>query len=311
MSFGTGTYPRAASGFSAQASHEEVASALAVLSSDDRDTWVRLAMAVKSGLGESGRPIWEAWSKTSPKYQPRSADSVWRSVSEKGGVTIRSLFYLARREGWKFRAATSSRWRIGATQTQLQAKRAEDARSARAEAAAIRARAMLKQATVATHPYLTRKGFPTVAWPTLHGRLLVPMYLEGAVQGIQTIAATGQKRFLPGQKVTGSRLELGRGRRTIVVEGLATGLSVRRALAIYDQEWRVVVAFSARNLPNVSKYYKDCHVVADHDASGTGERYAIETGRNYWTPEELEDANDFHQAHGLRALAKELTTAFR
>lgn len=40
-----------------------VARALSYVSPDDRELWVRIAMAVKSELGESGFDVWDAWSQ--------------------------------------------------------------------------------------------------------------------------------------------------------------------------------------------------------------------------------------------------------
>ena len=70
------------------------------MNADDRDLWWQMAAACKSGLGEVGLDIWMAWSETSDRFNRRDALSVWRSFKAEGGITIGSLFSLAREGGW-------------------------------------------------------------------------------------------------------------------------------------------------------------------------------------------------------------------
>ena len=46
----------------------------------DRETWVRLAMALKTELGSEGFELWDAWSQQSAVYDAASARDTWRSV---------------------------------------------------------------------------------------------------------------------------------------------------------------------------------------------------------------------------------------
>lgn len=78
----------------------DVLSAIRAIPADDRDVWVRVGMAVKSYLGDEGWSIWNDWSQTSEKYNPRDARDVWRSISDNGGITVGTLFKLARDHGW-------------------------------------------------------------------------------------------------------------------------------------------------------------------------------------------------------------------
>ena len=88
-------------------------------------------------------------------------------------------------------------------------------------------------------------------------------------------------------------------------EGLATGLSILAALRLLSRRARVTVCFSALNLSRVAR--ERGIVVADRDEeSRTGENAARQTGLRYWLPPDPGDANDFHQAYGVRALADEL-----
>ena len=58
---------------------ERVLNALEYICCDDRDTWVKVGMALCSGFGSGGRDLWDAWSVQSDKYNQRSQDKIWRS----------------------------------------------------------------------------------------------------------------------------------------------------------------------------------------------------------------------------------------
>ncbi|MCC7000884.1 MAG: PriCT-2 domain-containing protein, partial [Gemmatimonadaceae bacterium] len=73
--------------------------ALACLPADDRDLWVRIAMAVKAALGEDGFDLWDTWSRRSERYRAPDALTTWRSIHPDGGVTIGTLFFEAREHG--------------------------------------------------------------------------------------------------------------------------------------------------------------------------------------------------------------------
>lgn len=259
---------------------------------DDRDVWVKIAMSVKAELGEAGFALWDQWSQTSDRYRAADARAVWRSIKPTGGIGPGTLYALAKEYGWKASPDFVPPPRRMAI--------LEDG-SRHAEAAQ-RARQMIEAAELRPHPYLARKGFPDEQGLVLDDLLLVPMWgPEGAVASVQTITPDGAKKFLAGGRAKGATFSIGRGERWLC-EGYATALSIRAALASMYRQACVVVCFSAGNLMNVSGDF----VIADNDASGTGERYAVQTGLPYWMPPEKGDANDFHQAHGLSALAGHL-----
>src|SRR5262245_19145135 len=79
---------------------ERIASALAAVSADDRQTWIEVGMALHAHLGDAGRYLWDRWSETSSKYNAVDQDRVWRSFGNRSGVTIGTLFHHARRAGW-------------------------------------------------------------------------------------------------------------------------------------------------------------------------------------------------------------------
>ena len=160
------------------------------------------------------------------------------------------------------------------------------------------------------HPYLDRKGFKDEqGLVDYDGRLVIPMRDVGRynrVNSVQWISVDGTKKFLPGGAAKGSALVIGTGYEHWLCEGYATALSLRAALASLYRQARIVVCFSAGNLAAVARLLTGRRfVVADNDASGTGARYAASTGLPWAMPPDVGmDANDMHQAHGVRALAE-------
>jgi KaiC/GvpD/RAD55 family RecA-like ATPase len=75
--------------------------ALNFIPSDDRDTWVKMGMAIKSEVGENGFPLWDLWSQQWDFYNPRDAKTAWKSFDLNGTVTIATLFYEAKERGWR------------------------------------------------------------------------------------------------------------------------------------------------------------------------------------------------------------------
>jgi putative DNA primase/helicase len=168
---------------------------------------------------------------------------------------------------------------------------------------------------VAAHPYLIAKGLPEQSGLVVGDCLLIPMHdcVSGELLGAQTISANGTKLFLPGTRAKGAVHRLGRGSEVWLVEGYATGVSVQRALQRLYRPAEVVVCFSASNLTHVAGLLSGRRfVVADNDASGTGQRAAEATGLPRCMPPQVGDANDLHQAHGedaVRDMLKGITTA--
>lgn len=76
-----------------------ITDALGHIPADDCDTWLRVGMAIKAELGDTGFAIWDNWSRTADNYVKRDAIDVWRSIRPGGGIGIGTLFHLARRHG--------------------------------------------------------------------------------------------------------------------------------------------------------------------------------------------------------------------
>lgn len=80
----------------------ELSEALAVIPSDDRDTWLKVGMALHS-LGDLNWAFdeWDRWSARSAKYDRVDQIRVWRSFKAKGldGITYRTIFGIAKQLG--------------------------------------------------------------------------------------------------------------------------------------------------------------------------------------------------------------------
>ncbi len=159
---------------------------------------------------------------------------------------------------------------------------------------------IIRTSSVATHPYLARKGFPDVMGLVHDGFLVIPMRdaldYERVVSA-QMISPTGDKRFLTGGRAGGTCYRIGayprEARSVVLCEGYATGLSIHYALSRLPGPSCVIVCFSALNLEEVAKHYPNAFVAADNDVSGTGERSAVRTGLKWTMPYEVgTDFND-------------------
>jgi len=172
------------------------------------------------------------------------------------------------------------------------------------------------------HPYLQRKGIKTHgARITGDGRLMVPLYNEdGELSSIQYIDHQGGKLYHPGGQ-TGSMYwlvgSMDDATTLYIAEGFATAATIAEVTG-----QPCAVAYSASNLVPVTGILKEGHptldicIVADHDASGVGQRYAEQASAKYGvrmtTPPVLGDANDYVQAgHDLALLLKPSTSEYK
>jgi len=180
----------------------------------------------------------------------------------------------------------------------------------RYQQAALQADITLRSAKVSTHPYLEIKGFPEEQGLVLDEKLLIPMrnVVTNKLQGYQSIVWNEperkyEKKMLTGMRARNAVLYMG-GRQTEeswLVEGFATGLSVRNALRSVGMKASVVVCFSASNLVMVADQIPGKrYVFADNDESKTGEKAAANTGLPWVMADEVGwDANDLHAKKGL------------
>lgn len=170
------------------------------------------------------------------------------------------------------------------------------------------------QAALPDHPYLAKKGIAVHgARATGDGRLVVPLYdPDGTLATLQYIDHQGGKLYHPGGQTGGKFWQIGtldEPGTLYVAEGFAT------AATIHETTNRpCVVAYSASNLVPVTGSLRELHsatqdivIVADHDNSGVGQRYAEQASAKYGArmvmPPLPGDANDYAQAgHDLASL---------
>jgi putative DNA primase/helicase len=169
--------------------------------------------------------------------------------------------------------------------------------------AARKAAFIFNNVTVEQHPYLIRKGFtePAKVWK---GLLAVPMRVDSNLIGLQLIQPDGTKRFLTGQRTKGASLTIDNKGPDVLVEGLATGLSVRRALKLARVRYKIHICFSAGNMLEIAKSLDRPIVVADNDPMGIATAKKIAS--RYWVGEAGEDFNDYEQRVGSQAAAESL-----
>ena len=187
----------------------------------------------------------------------------------------------------------------------------------RYQQAAVQADETLRAAKIDFHPYLELKGFPEQKAMVLEDRLLVPMrnVSTNKLQGYQSIRwipeeMRYEKKMLLGMRAKNAVLYLGPRdvAETWLVEGFATGLSLRNALRSVGLPGSVVVAFSASNLVQVASQIPGRrYVFADNDESKTGEKSAIQTGLPWTMADDVGmDANDLHLKRGLFAVVAKI-----
>ncbi len=199
-------------------------------------------------------------------------------------------------------------------------RNAEAERAAVQESAAQQARNLWAGAAIERggHEYLLRKGIDAHGLRTDGKRLLVPMRdAGGGLHNVQRIESDGEKRFLPGGRVSGLYFVIGKPDATLcVTEGYATGASVYEAT-----DHAVAIAFSASNLRPVaealrSKLGSDVRIIiaADNDESGVGQRAAEDAARAVGglvaIPQDAgRDWNDVYAASGAEAVCSGIEAA--
>jgi len=176
-----------------------------------------------------------------------------------------------------------------------------------------RAEATLRSAKLDNHPYLEIKGFPDEKGLVIGEKLLIPMRdcVSNKIQGYQEILWNGEarkyeKKMLAGMRAKNAILMLGN--RNVdefwLVEGYATGLSVKKALESCGLSAGVIICFSANNMVAIADQIKGKRFIfCDNDVSNVGEMSAKSTGLPYcMADQEGFDANDLHLKSGIFAL---------
>ncbi|TXG97381.1 MAG: DUF3987 domain-containing protein [Rhodocyclaceae bacterium] len=297
---------------------DRIREALQFIDPTDRETWLRMAMAIKSEHADTGFDLWESWSQQAKSFNGKDARDVWKSIRAGGKVTIGTLFYEAKANGWRDDGthqkptAEELKARIARARVLFEQEEAEIARE-RVDTAK-KAAAILKAAgeAQADHPYLVRKqvsptatlreidagaaaailGYPPKSGSdALAGRLLVVPVKQGErLSTLELIDGDKRKAALAGRgsKVGGywatERLPDGDGAglSLLIGEGVATVLSASAATGRPG-----IAALSSGNLPAVAKAmrerYPQAEIVILADlvkATGEPDSHAIEAARS-------------------------------
>jgi len=265
--------------------------ALQFICPDDREVWITTGMGIKQEHGDAGFDMWNRWSIQSESYKPESAKAVWRSFKAAGKITIASLFFLAKQNGWKDDGSyaeptpeeKAERKRLALGRLTEEEKATEEAR----RIAAQKATKILGLCELDRHAYCDSHGFKELlvnVWrredePPL---VVIPMYYRGNICGVQLISVKGEKKFLRGQRTSEAYFKVGSGGQTVLAEGFMTAMAVHTVLAKINVPCTVVACFSAGNMAKLAKQNPDAWLVCDNDHSGTGLKVGIESGLKYW-----------------------------
>lgn len=273
MSVGNSNYERL--------SEQTISEALSHIPNHERGTWVQMAMAVKSELGDAGFDIWNEWSARADNYNARDAKDVWRSVNASGKVTIATLIQKAKENGYKIgkpeRISEDDYAKRIAERNAMLEREAEELKQKRA-AAAILAERIYNGASaegVASHPYITRKGIRVTGevrvgdYTRYDGArqiancLIIPIRNASrkivSVQAIFPAFDTFLERdrdYLAGGEKQGGYFTVGaisKSTETVLIcEGYSTGCALHQATG-----YPVLIAFDAGNLPAVARMARE------------------------------------------------------
>jgi putative DNA primase/helicase len=303
-----------------------------------RDEWVKVGMALKSELNDSeGFALFDEWSATADGYNAAAARSTWRSIKPGGGVSIGSLFHLARQHGFELPKADAPAHQPNAEEREAQArarreaaKREERERIERQrKAAAEAARLMTEASAEGSSHYLERKRVQAHGCRFLGAVLLVPLHdASGELWNVQRIMPIKpddggpDKLLLPGSRKAGLHHWCGDPEGAsilLLAEGYATAASVHEASGI-----PCAMSIDAGNLEPVARALRGrfpkarIFIAADDDrptqartGSNPGrekaEKAAALLGTRPIFPAGLEgaesDFNDLHVRAGLDTVA--------
>lgn len=160
--------------------------------------------------------------------------------------------------------------------------------------------------------YLEKKGVAPHGCKVEGDNLLVPIYDdEGEILSVQSIAPDSSKRFHPGARVMGGRMNIGiHFGKTIICEGYATGASIYEALAE-----QVCVAFSKANIHVIAREFASIGlpfiIAADTNAVAEMQDLARELKVLVVSPECGSDFNDQEQERGADSVRRTFVDAMQ
>ena len=295
---------------------ERIRDALNCIPAFDRETWLRMGMAVKSELGDTGFDVWDAWGQQADSHNGHDARDVWKSIRANGKVTAGTLFHEAKANGWR----DDGTYQKPTPEELTERRRALAEREAKDEADEARERAdtAKKAAAIwkagtdpAGNPYLARKQVDPVATlreidagaaaailgyvpksggEPLAGRLLVVPVKQGdRLSTLELIDGDGRKAALAGRGTKAGGYWAaqplpagdGDGLTLLIGEGVATVLTAGEATG-----YPTIAALSAGNLPAVARAMRQRYpsaalvILADLvKVSGAPDPHAVEAAR--------------------------------
>lgn len=110
-------------------SRDLIAEAVAHIPNDDLpyDDWIKIGLALYAALGPGGRDLWEAWSADAAKNDPTHTAEKWDSFASVRSVTVGTLFWLAKQNGWRAeqprRVRTAHTSRVASDEAPVQSNR--------------------------------------------------------------------------------------------------------------------------------------------------------------------------------------------
>ncbi len=208
------------------ATYENVRDALSYISPEtEREEWVKVGTALKSGLNGEGFELFDQWSQQGSSYNAHDVKDTWKSIKTTGGITVGTLFYLAKEQGWKpsadAKVETEAERIERETKAKVNAAKEAKSKEEKAKAAVVKVKALIEQATPAqaNHPYLVKKGVklasllempadkvksilgyaPKSDGKPLEGRLLIaPVEINGTLSTAELIDEYGRKSAIAG-----------------------------------------------------------------------------------------------------------------
>lgn len=253
-------------------------SALQYLDAYDRQEWCQAAMMLKSEFGDSAFDGWDTWSQQADSYNASDTRSVWKSCKQSGGLSIGTLFFRAKQNGWQDAAeyARPSPAELAARAIARNVERQQAELERQRQQAEVAAKAARIWSTAApanpNHPYLQAKQIHRLHLRQMNDALVVPVASADGLVNLQFIQPDGSKRFLKGGQVAGACAAIGRPTDVIYIcEGYATGATIHQIIG-----HGVLCALSASNLMAIARSAReqmpDAHIVicADNDHQTLG-----------------------------------------
>jgi putative DNA primase/helicase len=219
-------------------------------------------MALKSEFGDTAYHIADDWSQTAQNYEPKSFKSVWRSINCSGGLSIATLFYLARENGWQ----RDQKRNLASSRTELLKLESLPKQNTEIYAKKLWMAASRNDTYVAEHLYAKNKSIGHaggaargIAAGGIIGRntdaIIVPIrnIETDKFQGVQCVNSKGKKQTFG--RITGGVLLLGntldKTLEWYVAEGWATAFSV--VFHIQDGHGVCAVSFGKSNLQKTAE----------------------------------------------------------